>query len=117
MQRNRKELDLWVYNTLPGYDDDDDDLERLLDQARACERQHDADRFDEVRANVKIYVLKGNVPQLEDIVKWTEIRLSNHLDAIDSIGKAHDRFVVGDRCGFNEARAKVKRTVSSIEKN
>jgi hypothetical protein len=45
--------------------DDDDDLERLLDQARACERQHDADGFNEVRAKVKIYVLKGNVPQLD----------------------------------------------------
>jgi hypothetical protein len=57
-------------NTLPGYDDDDDDdLEQLLNQARACERQHDADGFNEVRAKVKIYVLKGNVPQLEGIVK------------------------------------------------
>jgi hypothetical protein len=68
--------------------------------------------------------LKGNVPQLEGIVKWTEIRLSNlprnlfnHLEAIDSIGRAHDRFVVGDRRSFNEARAKVRRTVSSIEKH
>jgi len=42
--------------------------------------------------------------------------LSNHLDAIDSIGEAHDRFVVGDRRSFSEARAKVKGPVSSIEK-
>jgi hypothetical protein len=68
--------------------------------------------------------LKGNVPQLEGIVKWIEIRVSslsrnlpNHLDAIDLIGKAHGRFVVGGRRGFNEARAKVKGTVRSIVKN
>ena len=60
------------------------------------------------------YVLKGNVSQLEGIVKWTEIRLSNHLDALDSIGKAHDRFVVGDRCGFNEARASQELIISAV---
>lgn len=106
---------LWSY-TLPEYSNDDDDLERLLDQARARERQHDADGFNEVRAKVQIYVLKGNVPQFEGIVKWTEIRPPNlprnpfnHPDAIDSIGNAHDGFVVGDRRGFKRGQGKGQR--------